>query len=119
MPIANDDLYAQSWNTNFGSNPFEDSPSEFSQDTEDAEYSPIQIPNENHPPSTGSSKNSGGAQWIRPLNQMTIMRMKLHNTSVKMTRIPKKLKKNQIIHQLTTFKKPQKTPKILHCKKNP
>ena len=55
MTIANDDLYAQSWNTNFGSNPFEDGPSEFTQDTEDAEYTPIQIPNENHPPSTGSS----------------------------------------------------------------
>ena len=41
MPIANDDLYAQSWNTNFGSNPFADGPSEYSQDTEDAEYTPI------------------------------------------------------------------------------
>ena len=61
MPIANDDLYAQSWNTNFGSNPFEDGPSKFTQDTEDAKYTPIQIPNENHPPSPGSSKNSGGS----------------------------------------------------------
>ena len=66
--IANDDLYAQSWNTNFGSNPFEDGPSEFSQDTDDAEYTPIQISDDNHPPSPGSSKNSGGAQWNRPLN---------------------------------------------------
>ena len=41
MPIANDDLYAQSWNTNFGSNPFDDGPSEYSQDTEDTEYTPI------------------------------------------------------------------------------
>ena len=26
MPVAHDYLYAQSWNTNFGPNPFEDSP---------------------------------------------------------------------------------------------
>ena len=68
MPIANDDLCAQSWNTNFGSNPFEDIPSESSQGTEDAEYTPIQIPDDNHPPSPGSSKHSGGAQWNSPLN---------------------------------------------------
>ena len=67
MPIANDDLYAQSWNTNFGSNPFEDGCSEFTQDTEDAEYTPIQIPNENHPPFPGSPKNSGAS----PVEQTT------------------------------------------------
>ena len=38
MSIANDDLYAQSWNTNFGSNPFDDSPTEYSQNTVDTEY---------------------------------------------------------------------------------
>ena len=63
MPIANDDLYAQSWNTNFGSNPFDDSPSDYSQNTEDTEYIPIQTPEHNRPFSHGSSKNSGGAQW--------------------------------------------------------
>ena len=67
MPIANNDLYAQSWNTNFGTNPFEDGPSEFSQDTEDAEYTPIQKLDDNHPPSPGSSKNSGGS----PVEQTT------------------------------------------------
>ena len=67
MPIANDDLYAQSWNTNFGSNPFEDGPSEYSEDTEETEYTPIQIPNDNRPPSPGSSKNSGGS----PVEQTT------------------------------------------------
>ena len=60
MPIANNDLYAQSWNTNFGSNPFDDSPSENSQNTEDTENTPIQIPHDNRPPSPGSSKNSEG-----------------------------------------------------------
>ena len=43
MPIANGDLYAQSWNTNLGSNPFDDGPSEYIQNTEDKEYIPIQI----------------------------------------------------------------------------
>ena len=59
MPITNGDLYAQSWNTNFGSNLFDDGPSEYSLNTEDTEYNPIQIPEENRPPSPGSSKNSG------------------------------------------------------------
>ena len=67
MPITNDDLYAQSWNTNFGSNPFDDAPSEYSLNTEDTEYIPIQIPEENRPHSPGSSKNSGGS----PVEQTT------------------------------------------------
>ena len=98
MPIANDDLNAQSWNTNFGSNPFDDGPSEYSQNTEDTEYIPIQIPEENRPASPGSSKNSGGAQWNRPLKPMIIMKTKFHRKSVKKNKLPKKLKKNQAIH---------------------
>ena len=49
MLITNDGLYAQSWNTNFGSNPFDEGPSEYSQNTEVTEYIPIQIPKENRP----------------------------------------------------------------------
>ena len=93
MLIANDDLNAQSWNTNFRSNPFEDGPSEFSQDTEDAKYTPIQIADDNHPPSQDLRKIVVGAQWNRPLNQMIIMKMKFHNTSVKMIEIPKNSKR--------------------------
>ena len=96
MPIANDDLHGQSWNTNFGSNPFDDSPSEYSQNTEDTEYTPIQIPDDKRPPSSGSSKNDRGAQWNRPLNRMKIMKMKFRNKPVRMIKIPKKLKKIQI-----------------------
>ena len=59
MPIANDDLYAQSCNTNFGSNPFDDGRSEYSQDTEDAEYTPIQISDDNRPPSQDLQKIVG------------------------------------------------------------
>ena len=67
MPIANDDLYAQAWTTNFGSNPFDDCPSEYSQNNETTEHTPIQIPDDNHPPAPGSSKNSGGS----PVEQTT------------------------------------------------
>ena len=67
MPVANDDLYAQSWNTNFGSNPFDDGPSDSLHNTEDTEYIPIQLPDDNRPPSPGSSKNSGGS----PVEQTT------------------------------------------------
>ena len=111
MPIANDGLYAQSWNTNFGSNPFADGPSEYSQNTEDAQYIPIQMPEENRPPSPGSSKNSEGAQWNRPLNRMIIIKMKSHSKSVKTIKIPKKLKNIQIIQQKMIFKNPRKSPK--------
>ena len=122
MPIEHDDLYAQSWNTNFGPNPFEDNHPELSQDVEDTEYLPTTEPEHNHPPSREISQNGGGAQWNRPQNQIKIMkfmRMKTHNNLVKMAKKPKNRKKNQIIHQITIPKKPQKTPKIHHCKKNP
>ena len=119
MPITNDDLYAQSWNTNFGSNPFDNGPSEYSLNTEDTEYIPIQIPEENRPPSPGSSKNSGGALRNRPLNQLKTMKMKYHSKPSKMTKVPKKPKKTQIIHLMMIPKKPQKIHKIPHHKNNP
>ena len=37
MPIEHNDLYAKSWNTHFGFDPFEDNPPEYSQDVEDFE----------------------------------------------------------------------------------
>ena len=69
IPIAND-LYAQSWNTNFGSNPFDDGQSEYLQDTEDTEYIPIQIPEDTpecniHPPQEFQN------QWWSPVEQTT------------------------------------------------
>ena len=67
MTIANDDLYAQSWNTNFGANPFDDIPSDAIHNTEDTEYVPIQIPDNSRPPYPVSSKNSGGS----PVDQTT------------------------------------------------
>ena len=67
LPITQDDLYAQSWNTNFGPNPFEDNPPEYSQNIEDIEYLPITSPENNHPPSLEISKNSGGS----PVEQTT------------------------------------------------
>ena len=63
MAITNDDLSAQSWNTNFGSNPFDDGPPECPLNTDNTDYIPMQIPEENRPPYLGSSKKSGGAQW--------------------------------------------------------
>ena len=67
MPVAHDDLYAQSWNTNFGPNPF-DNPPDHTQNTEDIEYIPVEVPENNHPPSPKFPKSSGGAQWNSPLN---------------------------------------------------
>ena len=66
MPVAHDDLYAQLWNTNFGSNPFEDSPPEYTQNTDDTENVPIKIPKNNHP-TIKFPENSGGS----PVEQTT------------------------------------------------
>ena len=84
MPIANDDLYAQSWNTNFGSSPSEDDPVEYSQNTDDNEYILIQTPDDNRPPSPGPSKNSGGVQWNRLLNLKEKRVMKIHKKPMMM-----------------------------------
>ena len=73
-------------------------------------------------PSPESSKNGGGS----PVEQTTEPDQNYDNHE---NEIPQhisdddensqKLKKNQIFHQLMIPKKPQKTPKILHSKKNP
>ena len=115
MPIANDDLYAQSWNTNFGSNTFDDSPSELSQNTEETEYIPIQIPENNHPP----QKNRGGSTVEQTIEPDENHENEIPQQISEVIKKPKKLKTIQIIHQTMRFKKPQKTPKIPHYKKNP
>ena len=109
LPIANDDLHAESWNTNFGSNTFDDSPSKYSQNTEDTEYIPIQIPKKttHHPQNLQQIED--GAQWNRPLNQMKITRMKLHNKSV---RLIKKTQKTQNDTTNPSDDDIQKTPEI-------
>ena len=67
MPVAHDDLYAQSWNTNFGPNPFEDSRPDHTQNTDDIEYVSVDAPENNHPPSLEFPNNSGGS----PVEQST------------------------------------------------
>ena len=61
MPAAPDDLYAQSWNTIFGPNPIEDGPPDHTQNTDDIEYVPVEVPRNNLPPSPDFPKNSGGS----------------------------------------------------------
>ena len=80
MPKTNDDLYVQSWNTNFGSNPFDDGPSEYSLNTEDTEYIPLQIPEENRPHFPQDlQKIVGELSGTDHLNWMKTMKMKYHN----------------------------------------
>ena len=120
MTIANDDLYAQSWNTNFGAKPFDDIPSDAIHNTEDTEYVPIQIPNNSRPPSPVSSKNSGGS----PVDQSTEPDQNHGNHA---DEIPQQSnddnntqKTRKDVNNATDNdnQKPQKTPKIPHCKKN-
>ena len=75
MIVSHDDLYAQSWNTNFGPNPFEESPHESTLNTDNIEYVPIEIPEQNRPPSPNSSKNSGGS----PVEQTTAPQVENRN----------------------------------------
>ena len=67
MPVAHDDLYAQSWNTKFGPNQFEDGPPDHTQNNDDVEYVPVEVPENNHPPSLKFLEKGGGAQWSSPL----------------------------------------------------
>ena len=78
MPVAHDDLKAQSWNTNFGPNPFEDSPPDYTQYTDDIQYVPIEKTENNHPLSLKFPTSSGGAQWNRPLKAKPEIIMKTH-----------------------------------------
>ena len=119
MPITNDDLYAQSWNTNFGSNPFDVGPAEHSQNTEETEYIPIQVPDDNHPPSPGSSKNSGGS----PVEQTTEPNENHENESPQQSgedaQITQKTQKDIENSSVNDIQNTPETHKKLHCKKNP
>ena len=118
MTVTHDDLYAQSWKTNFGPNPFEDSPPDYTQITDDIEYVPVEVPENNHPPSPEFTKNSGGS----PVEQTTERKEEnsdenLQKIQDEESEISQKTPKN--IHQKPKPKKPQKIQKISHCKKNP
>ena len=118
MPVAHDDLYAQSWNTNFGPNPFEDSHPDNTQDTDAVEYVPVDAPENNHPPPSNFQKTVGGALWNSPLSVKKKIMMKFSKKfKMMIQKSPKKLQKK--IHQKNKPKKPQKTHKIPHCKKKP
>ena len=66
MSVAHYDLYAQSWNTNFGLNPFEDGPPDYTLNNDDVEYVPIEIPDNNHPPSLKFPEKGGGSPMEQP-----------------------------------------------------
>ena len=90
MPIANDALYAQSWNTNSGSNSFDDVPSELQSIHKILRITNIfrfKYPVISTLPPKDLQKTVGEAQWNRPLNQieiMEIMQLRLHSKLVKM-----------------------------------
>ena len=121
-PIANDDLYAQSRSTNWERTRLKTGRQSFLRTLTMLNMLRFKYPKITTRPPLNLQKMVGGAQWNRPLNQIkitTITKMKFHNTSVMMMKIPKKLKKNQLFHPLTIPKKPQRIPKTPHCKKNP
>ena len=94
MPVAQDDLHAQSWNTIFGSKPLIIH-----------KYSRTQITSQSNCLKTTTtlsdlSKTSVGAQWNRPLNQEKTLKITNLIESIMMMSIPKKLKKIQIEQQI-------------------
>ena len=80
MPVAHDDLYAQSWNTNFGPNPFIAlqiiHKLLMTLNMYQLKYLKITTP-----PTHEFPKNSGGAQWNRPLNAKKKIVMKIYKKS--------------------------------------
>ena len=62
ISVTHDDLFALTWDTNFGTNPFDIEPPDHEQD-DIQEHVPI-----DHPPTLETSKNSGGA----PVEQTTV-----------------------------------------------
>ena len=108
LPVAHDDLYAQSWNTKFGPNQFEDGPPDHTQNNDDVEYVPVEVPENNHPPSLKFLEKGGGAQWSSPLQAKKKIKRKHHKKFVMMKqKFPKKPQMK--IHQKHKHKKPQKT----------
>ena len=122
MPITNDDLYAQSWNTNFGSNPFDDGPSECLLNTEDTEYILKQIPEENRPPSPGSLKKCGKSsveQTTEPDQNHENHENEIPQQIIEEDQSTQNTQKDANNHLIMMPKKPQKTHKIPYHKKNP
>ena len=89
MPLTHDDFYAQSWYANFGPHPFVNNPSEYSQNIEDTEYVPIELPENKHPPSLDNSKTSGGSA-VELTTDPEEKLMKLPSKPMMMNQIPKK-----------------------------
>ena len=86
MRVAHDDFFAQSWSTNFGPNPFNDNPPDYTQNTADIQYVPMEAPPNNHPPSLVFPKISGGrgSPVTRPLNPEKKITMKFRQKNMMM-----------------------------------
>ena len=107
IPVTHDDLYAQSWNTNFGPDPFEESPPDYTQVTDDIEYVPVEVPENNHPPSPKFSENSGGSSVEQ-------------TTEREEENCDENLQEIQDEESEISQKTPKEnTPETPHCKKNP
>ena len=115
MPVAHDDLYAQSWNTNFRPNPFEDSPSDHTQNTDDIEYIPVEVHENNHPPSLKFPKSSGGS----PVEQSLEHEEGNHDDIQQEIQDEEPEVSQKTPKENTPETQTQKIPKIPHCKKNP
>ena len=64
--VAQDDLYAHSWDTNFGSSPFDSEHETIDQQEDIVEYEPASQPEIYRPPSPEISQNSGGTPAEQP-----------------------------------------------------
>ena len=75
MQVTHDDLYTQSCNTNYGPNPFDRNPQDYSQNTDKKDYVPIEVPGNNHSPVPEVSNNRGRwavEQPTEPVGENTI-----------------------------------------------
>ena len=115
MRVSHEDIYAQSWNTNFDPNPFEEYLHSYSQNTSETEYVPFEEPKENYKP---------------PLAEIAKIRGKqTHELEIKYkNEIPQqthddfdvyKTKNTKNIRPGKQTQKPLKVHKFPRCKTNP
>ena len=116
MTVAHDDLYAQSWNTNFGPNPFEDGPPDYTQNNDNVQYVPIEVPENYHLPSLKFPEKGGESSVVQPTeseeeNHEEIPQ-EICDDEVEVSQKTPKEKTPDLQTKKTKPKKP-------HCKKNP
>ena len=119
-----DDLYAHTWDTNFGPSPFDTDLEKCTQQEDTVDYEPTYQPEIYHPPAHNNFENSGWIPAEKPAVNNEEPQITGKNPLQKMKVISpyQKLQEFQKIHKISLPKIPQKLPKttqiLMHKKQN-